>query len=147
MKLVNTLVAFVVLGSLALGQEVVCEGGRCQVLKAVVATPFVMAHNAVHNVGERVSNAYQTALASAQYRAANRIHGHCHIDSQTTSGVGWASHDSMPTTCLGKGGEGYAVVRGVDGWYATKIATTTTTKTTTTTSIKTTTCRTRWFRR
>lgn len=136
LKVVNALVAFVVLGSLAAGQDVVCENGRCEVLKAVVATPIAMAHNAVHNVGERVSSAYQTALASAQFRAANRIHGHCHIDSQTNSGVGWASHDAMPTTCLGRGGEGYAVVRGVDGWYATKIATTTTTTTTIRTRIR-----------
>ena len=68
------------------------------------------------------SNAYQEALASAQYRAANRIHGHSSLDTHRTSGVGWASSDSNPTTCLGRGGDNYAVVRGSDGWYATKFS-------------------------
>lgn len=67
-----------------------------------------------------VSSAYQQALASAQYRAANRIHGHSPLDTHRTSGVGWASSNSTPTTCLGRGGDSYAVVQGSDGWYATK---------------------------
>lgn len=76
------------------------------------------------------SSAYAQALASAQYRAAHRIHGHCYLDMGSNlmrgghggrSGVGWSSSDSQPTTCLGRGGSGYAVVRGADGWYATKI--------------------------
>ena len=65
-------------------------------------------------------NAYQVAMASAQYRAANGIHGHTGIESGRTSGVGWSSFDSTPNTCLGVGGN-YAVVRGRDGWYATKV--------------------------
>lgn len=68
-----------------------------------------------------VGAAYGIALASAQYRAANGIHGHSPIDSRRTSGVGWASSNPMPMTCLGRGGSNYAVVLGRDGWYASKI--------------------------
>ena len=78
------------------------------------ATPIVAP------VRTALSNVYQQALASAQYRAANRIHGHSYLDTHRTSGVGWASSDGNPTTCLGRGGENYAVARGSDGWYATK---------------------------
>ena len=87
----------------------VCENGRCNVIRNVVTAPARI-----------VSNAYQEALASAQYRAANRIHGHSSLDTHRISGVGWASGDANPTTCLGRGGDAYAVVRGEDGWYATK---------------------------
>ena len=68
-----------------------------------------------------MSNVYQQALASAQYRAANRIHGHSYLDTHRTSGVGWASNNPSPNTCLGGDNHAtYAVVRGADGWYATK---------------------------
>jgi hypothetical protein len=66
------------------------------------------------------ASAYQVALASAQYRAANCIHGHTRIERGRTSGVGYSSFDATPTTCLGVGGN-YAVARGRDGWYATKV--------------------------
>lgn len=72
-----------------------CENGRCDIV--------------------------QQALASAHYRAANRIKGHTHLDTHRTSGVGWASHDASPNTCLGRGGDAYAVARGVDGFYSTKL--------------------------
>lgn len=126
-RFINVAIGWLILSALCSANDPVvqCFDGRCDVVHkaaAVVATPIVMASNVVEATTERMSDAYQTALASAQYRAANRIHGHSYIDSQTTSGVGWASHDSMPTTCLGRGGENYAVVRGSDGWYATKIA-------------------------
>lgn len=65
--------------------------------------------------------AYSIALQSAQYRAERGIHGHSPIEMGRTAGVGWASSDSNPVTCLGRGGANYAVVRGVDGFYATKI--------------------------
>ena len=68
-----------------------------------------------------VSSTYQQALASAQYRAANRIHGHSYLDTHRTSGVGWATSNPKPNTCLGgDNGSTYAVVLGSDGWYATK---------------------------
>ena len=68
------------------------------------------------------SSTYGQALASAQYRAANGIKGHTHLDTHRTSGVGWASHNSMPSTCLGVGviGHDYAVVQGADGFYSTR---------------------------
>lgn len=66
-----------------------------------------------------VSSAYQQALASATYRAANRIRGHSYLDTHRTSGVGWATYPN-PTTCLGVGGC-YASVQGADGtYYSTK---------------------------
>lgn len=86
------------------------------------ATVQVAAHNAV----DIVSDKYQRALASAQYRAAHLLHGHAtHLElgnGVTQSGVGWASHDSNPMTCLGRRGftrATCAVVAGPDGWYAT----------------------------
>ena len=68
-----------------------------------------------------ISNTYQQALASAQYRAANKIHGHSYLDTHRTSGVGWTTSNSSPNTCLGgDNGSTYAVAQGADGWYATK---------------------------
>jgi hypothetical protein len=87
----------------------VCVDGRCDFVKA---TP----------VRDAVLSAYQQALESAEYRAANRIKGHSYLDTHRTSGVGWATSDPTPTTCLGRGGDAYAVARGVDGWYATKFS-------------------------
>ena len=72
------------------------------------------------------SSGYDAALASATYRAANGIRGHSYLDSgayvRGGSGVGWTSNFSemMPNTCLGRGGENYAVSIGRDGVYATK---------------------------
>lgn len=86
-----------------------CENGRCDVVRNVITAPARI-----------VSSAYQQALASAQYRAANRIHGHSYLDTHRKSGVGWASHDSQPNTCLGRGGDSYAVARGSDGFYSTR---------------------------
>ena len=98
--------------------------------KTVDASVYAVARTevAVHNTVDHLSDKYQRALASAQYRAANRIHGHAtHLElggSATQSGVGWASHDSNPMTCLGRRGftsAVCAVVRGSDGWYSTCI--------------------------
>lgn len=81
---------------------------------------------AVTNTLDHLSEKYQRALASAQYRAANRVHGHAtHLElggCVRRSGVGFASHDSNPMTCLGRKGFTSAicaVVRGPDGYYAT----------------------------
>lgn len=89
-----------------------CPSGACNLAEShkSFATPIRTA----------MSSSFQQALASAQYRAANRIHGHSYLDTHRTSGVGWATSDSTPTTCLGRGGANYAVARGADGWYATK---------------------------
>lgn len=90
-----------------------CPTGTCNLAEshASFATP----------VRSFVSNTYQQALASAQYRAANRIHGHCYLDTHRTSGVGWATSNPKPNTCLGgDNGSTYAVAQGADGWYATK---------------------------
>lgn len=84
-----------------------CPGGVCPIEAGRVAP--------VRN------SLYAIALASAQYRAARGIHGHSPIDMQHTSGVGYASHDSTPMTCLGDSGPTYASVRGRDGFYATLI--------------------------
>ena len=90
-----------------------CPTGTCNLVESQqhFATP----------VRTAMSNAYAQALASAQYRAANRIHGHSYLDTHRTSGVGWATSNSKPNTCLGgDNGSTYAVVQGADGWYATK---------------------------
>lgn len=72
------------------------------------------------------SDKYQIALASAQYRAARGIRGHVAslelVGGIRESGVGFASHDSNPATCLGRPGRTTAVcavVRGIGGWYST----------------------------
>lgn len=94
-------------------QTPVCANGTCSLAESQksFATP----------VRSLVSNTYQQALASAQYRAANRIHGHSYLDTHRTSGVGWATGNPKPNTCLGgDNGSTYAVVQGADGWYATK---------------------------
>jgi len=102
---------------------------RKLVNKTVDAGVYAVARTevAVVNTVDIVSDKYQRALASAQYRAAHRIHGHVtHLElggGVTQSGVGWASHDSNPMTCLGRRGERRgvvcAVVAGLDGFYAT----------------------------
>lgn len=94
---------------------------------ATVATnATATAHVAIANTAERAGDKYQAALASAQYRAANRIKGHVSrlelVGGIRASGVGYASHDSNPRTCLGRPGQTSAVcavVRGADGWYST----------------------------
>ena len=91
----------------------VCPTGACPVVQAP-STPVVRA-------APIRSRLYEIALASAQYRAANRIHGHSYIDRKHTSGVGWSTHNPRPMTCLGVGGSNYAVARGSDGFYASKI--------------------------
>jgi hypothetical protein len=92
--------------------EPICNGQSCEVVRKVLTAPI-----------RAVSSAYQQALASAQYRAVNRIRGHSYLDTNRTSGVGWSTSDPTPATCLGRGGSAYAVVRGDDGYfYATKFA-------------------------
>ena len=75
-------------------------------------------------IGKKSSNSnYQIALRSAQYRAAHGIKRHTTIESNRLgeAGVGWSPFDPTPETCLGTGGSGYAVARGRDGWYSTKV--------------------------
>lgn len=122
----------ILFGSVCSVQAQNCENGMCTVLKAVATAPIRVVQEVAPVVREIAmapvhvaSDVYQEALASAQYRAANRIHGHSPLDMHRTSGVGWASSNSTPTTCLGAGGPGYAVVQGSDGWYATKLASST----------------------
>ena len=70
---------------------------------------------------QMTSDAYQIALRSAQYRAANGIKGHTAIESGRTSGVGWSTHNPRPMTCLGNTDPSFAVVRGRDGFYSTVV--------------------------
>ena len=101
---------------------------RKLVSKTVDAGVYAVARTevAVVNTLDHLSDKYQRALSSAQYRAAHRIHGHVtHLElggGVTQSGVGWASHDPNPMTCLGRRGftkATCAVVAGPDGFYAT----------------------------
>ena len=72
-----------------------------------------------HNCPYNVSSGYQRALASAQYRADRCIKGHTRLDMP--GAVGFSTSNPMPRTCWGVGGRNYAVVRGRDGWYASKV--------------------------
>jgi hypothetical protein len=98
-------------------QNCTCNGAASAPSQEVVST----GKRSQPRLVSSISSTYQQALASAQYRAANRIHGHSYLDTHRTSGVGWATGNSKPNTCLGgDNGSTYAVVRGSDGWYATK---------------------------
>lgn len=104
--------------------EMDCSSGTCSMKESQTSmqygSPELFAAR-VTPVRSFMSNTYQQALASAQYRAANRIHGHSYLDTHRTSGVGWATSNPKPNTCLGgDNGSTYAVVQGADGWYATK---------------------------
>jgi len=69
----------------------------------------------------------QQALASARYRAARGITGHCSIDTShrgfRMSGVGWASDNPRPRTCYSQythsPNAAYVSVRGRRGYYST----------------------------
>lgn len=71
-------------------------------------------------------DSYSRALASAQYRAANGIKGHVQgellSNRASSAGVGFATNNPNPRTCLGVPGRTTAtcaVVKGPDGWYST----------------------------
>jgi hypothetical protein len=71
-------------------------------------------------------DAYTRAYNSASYRAANGIKGHVRGELLTnrasSSGVGFATNNPNPRTCLGIPGRTSAtcaVVKGADGWYST----------------------------
>lgn len=88
---------------------------------APVRTRLSAVAEVVANVPQRLGSAYDVALASAQYRAANRIRGHAmHIESGYSTGVGFSTFNDNPATCYGVGGN-YVSVRGPDGWYSTKV--------------------------
>jgi hypothetical protein len=69
--------------------------------------------------------AYQVALESARYRAANGIKGHSRVDlnSGMSNGVGWSTGNSTPVTCFWerRNQGAYVSVRGRDGWYSTLV--------------------------
>lgn len=72
-------------------------------------------------IPQSLGNAYQVALASATERARTGRKGHLmSVEAGYTTGVGYSSFNPNPTTCYGVGGN-YAVVRGADGWYSTKV--------------------------
>jgi hypothetical protein len=71
-----------------------------------------------------VSSNYAIALRSATERAMRGIKGHLSsIERQAGKrvGVGWSSHNPNPSTCFNNLPGDYAVARGRDGYYATKI--------------------------
>jgi hypothetical protein len=88
---------------------------------APVRTRLSAIGSVVANAPARLGSAYEVALASAQYRAANRIRGHAYdIEAGYTTGVGFHTDNENPRTCYGVGGN-YVSVRGPDGWYSTKV--------------------------
>lgn len=88
--------------------------------RAPVRTTVAVVATTVASVPQAMGNAYQVALASAQARAASGRRGHHPLESGYTTGVGFSTFDPNPRTCYGVGGN-YAVVRGADGWYSTKV--------------------------
>ena len=71
-----------------------------------------------------VSSNYAIALRSATERAMRGIKGHLSsIERQAGKrvGVGWSSNNPNPSTCFNNLPGDYAVARGRDGYYATKI--------------------------
>ena len=71
-----------------------------------------------------VSSNYAIALRSATERAMRGIKGHLSsIERQAGKrvGVGWSSHNPNPSTCFNNLPGDYAVARGRNGYYATKI--------------------------
>jgi hypothetical protein len=57
LKIINTLIALVVLGTLSYSQEVECQNGRCDVVRkvaSVAVAPVVVAANVVEATTENV---------------------------------------------------------------------------------------------
>lgn len=87
-----------------------------------IQTPVAQTHC------EQSGSAYARAYASASYRARYRIHGHVQGEIHPqggSSGVGFSTASSNPTTCLGTPGRTRAVcavVQGADGWYSTCVS-------------------------
>jgi len=52
LKFINAIIEPLVLCSLCIGQEVECQNGRCDVIKAVAKAPLVIAENVVERVQE-----------------------------------------------------------------------------------------------
>jgi hypothetical protein len=55
LKIINTLIALVVLSTLSYSQEVECQNGRCDVVRKVAVAPVVVAANVVDAMAENVA--------------------------------------------------------------------------------------------
>jgi len=94
------------------------SGKAMEVVVAPVAP--VVVYECVQTV-QTVQSYSSVAQQSADYRAANGIKGHTRFESGRMAGVGFSSFNSNPATCFNNMGGDYAVARGRDGWYATRI--------------------------
>lgn len=74
LKIVNALVGLVVLSTLAHSQEIVCQNGRCDVIKAVAKAPLVVAEKAVERV--------QRSVVTTTERFAERRSARCSFVSR-----------------------------------------------------------------
>ena len=54
LKIINTLIALVVLSTLGYSQEVECQNGRCDVVRKVASVAVVVAANVVEATAENV---------------------------------------------------------------------------------------------
>ena len=54
LKIINTLIALVVLSTLGYSQEVECQNGRCDVVRKVASASVVVAANVVEATAENV---------------------------------------------------------------------------------------------
>ena len=100
------------------------SGCGCQCSRSAVNVTMYQPATPVRTVARSAwqSTAGSIAQRSAEYRAANGIKGHAmHIEGGHMVGVGWASNNPRPATCYNNMGGDYAVVRGRDGYYATRV--------------------------
>ena len=54
LKIINTLIALVVLSTLSYSQEIECQNGRCDVVRKVASVAVVVAANVVEATAENV---------------------------------------------------------------------------------------------
>ncbi len=50
LRIVNTVIALLIIGTLAQAEEIECQNGRCDVIKAVAKAPVVVAEKAIEAV-------------------------------------------------------------------------------------------------
>ena len=70
LKIINTLIALVVLSTISYSQEIECQNGRCDVVKkvaSVAVAPVVVAANVVEVTAENVKTVACKAKAKRAY--------------------------------------------------------------------------------
>ncbi len=100
-----------------------CPGCICN-QSAPAAVSYAVSAAPITYAAPMQSANYLIALRSATERARLGIKGHLLSIERLAGravGVGWSSHNPNPATCFNNRPGDYAVARGRDGYYATKI--------------------------